>query len=157
MTSTWIGQEILGYTLTREIGSGSYGVVYLGEKKNRFGTSCRAIKRISVGEDEMSALTDVMRELETISHLTGVTNVVTYYDNHVIEAEENGQKRIHVFILMDYMTPLASHIKSADMTVGDAVQTFKNPSFIFVFPCEKICRLYRRLSLHRAPDIGALT
>ena len=39
----------------------------------------------------------------------------------------------------------------------EAVQTFKNPSFIFVFPCEKICRLYRRLSLHRAPDIGALT
>ncbi|MCD8355391.1 MAG: leucine-rich repeat protein [Clostridia bacterium] len=91
-----------GWYLRGEIGSGSYGRVYRVEYQDLFGTvSTAALKAIEILPDNKLADTPeklkqlayeaAMSEVETLSRLRGLSNVVNMDDHAVFEIIEDGR------------------------------------------------------------------
>ncbi len=136
-----IGKEILGYHVDEKIGSGGFGTVYKVSKTNAAGTYVRALKHItlptkkqyisvlnSMGGDYAKAddyfagaLQDIVNEIQILSSLSeaGVTNIVRYYENDIIETPS--PKTYDIYILMEYLTPLDSYMENHAMTVRDVI------------------------------------
>ncbi|MBQ4630892.1 MAG: serine/threonine protein kinase [Clostridia bacterium] len=123
--------------ITRELGRGSYGVVYEVERKD-YGDTKSAMKILSIpshpGEvenfknenydlDEKSVrshfyayVEDFVKEFQLMSKLRGHSNIVSYEDHDVIEKE--GEIGWDIFIRMELLTPL--HEFLAGKTVNEA-------------------------------------
>ncbi len=137
-----IGKEILGYHVDEKIGSGGFGTVYKVSKTNASGTYVRALKHItlptkkqyisvlnSMGGDYAKAddyfagaLRDIVNEIQILSSLSeaGVTNIVRYYENDIIETPS--PRTYDIYILMEFLTPLDTFIESRDFTVRDVIK-----------------------------------
>lgn len=141
-----IGQEILGYTIKEEIGSGGFGTVYRCEKTNRSGVYVRALKHItlptkkqyqdilnSMGGDYekaneyfSSSLQDILGEIQILNHLTeiGVKNVVSYYENQI--DEQMNPLKYDIYILMEYLTSFPEYLEQNSLTVRDVIRLGKD-------------------------------
>ncbi len=136
-----VGKEILGYRVDEKIGSGGFGTVYKVSKTNAAGTYVRALKHItlptkkqyasvlnSMGGDYAKAddyfagaLKDIVNEIKILSTLSesGVTNIVRYYENDIIET--NSPKTYDIYILMEYLTPFTDYMEDRALTVKDVI------------------------------------
>ncbi len=125
------------WIIEKPIGEGSYGKVYqIG--RDDFGTHySAALKIISVPQNEAErraiveeGLTDqevtqyfytmveeIVKEFAIMSQFKGTTNIVSYEDHQVVEHKDgNGWD---IFIRMELLTPLHSHLTSKPMSLTD--------------------------------------
>ncbi len=142
-----IGKELLGYTFTEKIGSGSFGTVYKAEKQNSSGYEVRAVKHIriphseeryrelcnSVGNDPVKLheyirheAADVGQEIRNIRSICEEDSryVVRYYENHE-EVDADGVYR-DLYLFMEYLTPFSAYRQQNDMTVADVIRLGKD-------------------------------
>ena len=136
------GQQIQGYTITRKLGSGGYGTVYLGIKEELGKQYQTAIKYISIpdaegyetvlqdyGYDKSAAqeyfeeiASKITSEINMLMELSKRDNryIVAYYDHEIQRHTE--PLRYEIFMRMEYLTPLSRHIRQNGMTVGDVIR-----------------------------------
>lgn len=137
-----IGKNILGYTVSEKLGSGTFGTVYKVIKTNAAGQYVRALKHItiptekqyysvlnSMGGDVSKAdsyfsqmLNNIVSEIRILNDLSekGVQHIVRYYENDILVTDS--PRRYDIFILMEYLTPLEDYIKGKDFIVRDVVK-----------------------------------
>lgn len=137
-----IGQEIQGYTITKKLGSGGYGTVYLGVKEDLGKEYRTAIKYISIPDREgyESALQDycydkaavlayfekivegITSEINTLLELSKKDNryIVAYYDHDIRKTLD--PLRFEIFMRMEYLIPLNSHIRQKGITIGEVIR-----------------------------------
>ena len=137
-----IGKNILGYTVSEQLGWGAFGTVYKVIKTNESGQYIRALKHItiptekqynsvlnSMGGDVSKAdsyfskmLNNIVSEIKILNDLSekGVQHIVRYYENDILSTD--APKRYDIFILMEYLTPLEDYIKSEDFLVQDVIR-----------------------------------
>ncbi len=137
-----IGQQIQGYTMIQKLGRGGYGTVYLGVKEDLGKQYKTAMKHISMPDAEgyEAVLQDygykkaaahahlekmaetVAAEINTLLELSKKDNrhIVAYYDHEIRKTEE--PFHFDIFMRMEYLTPLNSHMRQAGMTVREAVK-----------------------------------
>lgn len=127
--------------ITRELGRGSYGVVFEVERKD-FSDAKSAMKILSIpsypGEvenfknenydlDEKSVrshfysyVEEFVKEFQLMSKLRGHSNIVSYEDHDVIEKE--GEIGWDIFIRMELLTPLAVHFAGKIPSQEDVIK-----------------------------------
>ncbi|MEE1195382.1 MAG: serine/threonine-protein kinase [Lachnospiraceae bacterium] len=137
-----IGKNILGYNVSEKLGSGAFGTVYKVIKTNAAGQYVRALKHItiptekqynsvlnSMGGDVSKAdsyfsqmLNNIVSEIRILNDLSekGVQHIVRYYENDIVVTDT--PRRYDIFILMEYLTPLADYIQRQDFLVRDVVR-----------------------------------
>lgn len=137
-----VGQQIQGYTITRKLGSGGYGTVYLGIKEELGKQYQTAVKYISIPDAEgyETVLQDygydksatqeyfeeiaskITSEINMLMELSKRDNryIVAYYDHEIQRHTE--PLRYEIFMRMEYLTPLSRHIRQNGMTVGDVIR-----------------------------------
>lgn len=137
-----IGQQIQGYRITRKLGSGGFGTVYLGVKEDLGKQYKTAIKYISLPDPDGydAAMQDygydraavhgyfekmvqgITNEINTLLALSKKDNryIVAYYDHDI----QKSQDPLHydIFMRMEYLTPLTRHIRRAGMTLGEVIK-----------------------------------
>jgi len=136
-----IGREIFGYTVDETIGSGSFGTVYKVSKMTASGREIRALKHISMPSKKQyydvlysmggntkkaddyffGLLKNVMNEVTIIRSMTSsnAVNIVNCYESSIIRHED--PLSYDVYILMEYLTPLADHAARGGFTVKDVI------------------------------------
>jgi|GEM_PF-968509 len=150
------------WSITRPIGSGTFGDVYEAKRtdmgKEYFaavkhisipprGTTLQTLQAEGVATDEASAqrychglLDTLAKEIDICYELKGYTNFVSYED-HIIAARQ-GEIGFDVFIRMELLTSLQSHIAASGITVGGITKL-----------CEDMCTalsvLERKQIIHR--------
>lgn len=137
-----VGKNILGYTVSEEIGWGAFGTVYKAVKTNAAGQYVRALKHIriptekqyssvlnSMGGDASKAdnyfsqmLQNIVSEIRILNDLSekGVQHIVRYYENDILA--EDAPKRYDIFILMEYLTPLEDYMQRENLLVRDVAR-----------------------------------
>lgn len=137
-----IGQQIQGYTITKKLGSGGYGTVYLGVKEDLGKQYQTAIKHISMPDAEgyESVLQDygydkaaaqvhfekmvegITSEIHMLLELSKKDNrfIVAYYDHDIQKSFD--PLRFDIFIRMEYLTPLSRHIRKNGITIGEVIK-----------------------------------
>ena len=141
-----VGENILGYNVDEEIGSGRFGTVYKVSKTNAAGTYVRALKHISIptkkqytqilnsmGGDRLKVdayfneiLSRLVGEIKINNDLSslGVKNIVRYYEHDIVE--RNNPKGYDVYILMEYLTPLSDYVFQKEIKVKDVIKMGKD-------------------------------
>ncbi|GHU51770.1 hypothetical protein AGMMS49975_06230 [Clostridia bacterium] len=136
-----IGQEIQGYTVIKELGSGGYGTVYLAEKTDVDGQKYKtAIKHISIpnealaeelsqkfGDDTVSIeqklrqiVNDIKSEVDTLLELSKQDNrYIVSYSDHEIKTTEY-PLRFEVFIRMESLLPFNEYVQKNGLTLEKA-------------------------------------
>ena len=134
-------KEYNGWKIGRKIGSGSFGNVYEIEKED-FGYQYKAaLKIISIpnskqdsfqlknnadrGEGSLEAyyesvVSEIVKELELMYRLRGISNIVSYED-HEIRKHENGIGW-DIMIRMELLTPLDVYKKNHPLSRKDIIQ-----------------------------------
>ena len=140
--SNLVGQQIQGYTITKELGSGGYGTVYLGVKEDLGKEYQTAIKHISMPDADgyESVLQDygydlaatqahfeklvagITSEINTLLDLSKMDNryIVAYYDHDI--QKTISPLRFEIFMRMEYLTPLNRFIRQNGVTVGEVLK-----------------------------------
>lgn len=140
--NTIIGQQVQGYHIVQKLGSGGYGTVYLGEKEDLGKKYQTAIKHISMPDAEgyESVLQDygydkaatqahfekmvegITAEINTLLELSKKDNryIVAYYDHDI--QKSTAPLRFDIFLRMEYLTPLNSHIRRKGFTLGEVIK-----------------------------------
>ena len=140
--NTLIGQQIQGYHIVQKLGSGGYGTVYLGEKEDLGKKYQTAIKHISMpdaegyesvlqdyGYDKMATqahfekmVEGITAEINTLLDLSKKDNryIVAYYDHDIQRSET--PLRFDIFLRMEYLTPLNSHVRRKGFTLGEVIK-----------------------------------
>ena len=126
------GSVVFGnWTVEKEIGSGAFGTVYK-IKREEFGKVFYAAMKVlhipqdkeehkrlrSEGMDDASISTyysqiaqDFVKEIELLSSLDGITNIVDYKD-HIIET--NDKMGYIIYIKMQLLTPVSNNLVNSD-------------------------------------------
>lgn len=136
-----IGSVVFGkWTLVEEIGRGSYGQVFAAERKANGIIEKSAIKIITIpqtqneivdmrsrGMNDESVTTyfkgfvdEIVKEFETLSKLSGNTNIVDYRDHQVIEHES--EIGWDILIRMELLTPLLDYTAEHPLTQSEVVK-----------------------------------
>ena len=140
--SNLLGQQVQGYTITKRLGSGGYGTVYLGEKEDLGKKYYTAIKHVSMPDPEgyEAVLEDygydkaateahfekmvegITSEINTLLELSKKDNryIVAYYDHDIQKTYD--PLRYEIFMRMEYLTPLNKHIRQKGITLGDIIK-----------------------------------
>ena len=136
------GEKFLGYDIKECIGAGGFGQVYRVVKNNSLGTMVRALKVITIPENEneyISVLNSMggnhhetsiyfKKEIEKVRREIQVFNLLSAKDNkHIVQYYESDIERIspyvrRIYILMEYLKPLSKCIISEDLKVTDAIK-----------------------------------
>ncbi len=128
------------WKVVKEIGRGSYGVVYkcVKEEKNR--KKYAAIKVISVPRDEFEMddvvsermtqeqskayykdiADDLLKEIEILKSLKGTKNIVEIYDAKVVEKEDG--IGWNIFISMEMLTDFTTYASDKKFTQEDVIK-----------------------------------
>ncbi|EOS35204.1 hypothetical protein C808_04983 [Lachnospiraceae bacterium M18-1] len=136
------GQQVQGYTITKKLGSGGYGTVYLGVKEDLGKQYRTAIKHISIpdaegydsvlqdyGYDKAAAqahfekmVEGITSEINTLLELSKKDNryIVAYYDHDIQKTLD--PFHFDIFMRMEYLTPLNRYIRQNGFTVGDIIK-----------------------------------
>lgn len=136
-----IGDCVFGnWTITRELGQGTYGKVF-EVKKSEFGlTVVSAMKVMTIPHSQTEVKTamsegmdgesltryfegivqNVLREIQTMSSFKGCENIVHYEDHCVIPHE--GELGWDILIRMELLTPFLDYVNSHDMPEEDVVR-----------------------------------
>ena len=156
-----IGTRVFqNWEITREIGEGSYGKVFVVEK-NEFGISAKsALKVITIpksvsdiksalsdGMDEKSVTTyfrgvvqEIVQECATMSTLKSCENVVHFEDYTVLEHE--GAIGWDILIRMELLTELNDHQRKHAMSEADVIKMSRDLCTALVF-CRKKAIIHR--------------
>ena len=128
MGRSLVGKTIMGYTIAKAIHSGSYGSVYVAEKRDLSGVTKRALKHISGSDKDYDAVDFdyIINEIKILKSITEQNlnqHIVSYYDNDCEIMGEIGVVpfSFDVYILMELLTPLPDYIHSHDLTVRDVL------------------------------------
>ena len=117
------------WTLTRQLGHGSYGRVYAAQREELGIRTESAVKVITIpqskaelqsvmseGMDEASVtayfkafVQEIFREIGSMSELKGHPNIVSYEDHKMIPHED--KMGWDVLIRMELLTPLLDHLQ----------------------------------------------
>lgn len=169
-----VGKKILGYTIEKQIGAGAFGTVYKVVKTNASGTYVKALKHItipnqneyadilnSMGGDYAKAdsyfagvLKDVVNEIQIISMLSekGAQNIVRYYENDI---EESSSPKIYdIYILMEYLKSFSDYIHTNELSVRDVIKLGKDILKALIC-CHKLNIIHRDIkedNIFVAPD-----
>ena len=67
------------------------------------------------------ALADIVNEIKILSSLSesGVSNIVRYYENDIIETQS--PKTYDIYIMMEFLTPFTDYAEANTLTVKDAI------------------------------------
>lgn len=123
------------WQIVRRINNGSYGIVYEVIRTDHAVKSSAAIKVISIPQDEseieslrsiglsenetktylQEVVNDFVNEIQLMQSFKGIQNIVSVEDYRVIEKKDNAGWI--VFIRMELLTPLVSHI--CDKTLSE--------------------------------------
>ena len=137
-----LGQQIQGYTITKKLGAGGYGTVYLGTKEDRGGQYHTAIKHISMPDGEAydavmqdynydkaatqthfeKLVAGITSEINTLLSLSKKDNryIVAYYDHDIQKSVD--PLRFDILMRMEYLTPLKSAVRQRGMTLGEVIK-----------------------------------
>lgn len=127
------------WTIDRTLGEGSYGKVFRIIREDFGHTYEAALKVITIpksqseinsvmsnGMDEKSVTSyfksivkDLVEEFALMAKLKGNTNIVSYEDHAVVPFEEG--IGWNIYIRMELLTPLYSHMKQSPMTIRDVI------------------------------------
>ena len=140
--SNLIGQQIQGYTITKKLGSGGYGTVYLGTKEDLGVQYNTAIKHISMPDADAydSVMQDynydkaatqahfeklvagITTEINTLLSLSKKDNryIVAYYDHNI--QKNLDPLRFDITMRMEYLTPLNKAIRQKGITMGEVIK-----------------------------------
>lgn len=140
--SNLIGQQIQGYNIVKKLGSGGFGTVYLGEKEDLGKKYQTAIKHISIpdsdgyetvlqdyGYDKTATLAHfeklvegITSEINTLLDLSKKDNryIVAYYDHDIQKSLD--PLHFDIFLRMEYLTPLNTHIRQKGITMGEVIK-----------------------------------
>lgn len=135
-----LGRTILGYEVKEKIGTGGFGNVYRVERTNIVGNVNRALKVITLPEDDQyleilnsmggdygkadqylkTELDRVVNEIRVFSMISEKDNhhIVSYYENDI---EKTEKYKYNIYILMELMTPLDKWLYENNITVSQAI------------------------------------
>jgi|GEM_PF-1294189 len=135
------GDIVLGnWTLTRLLGEGSFGRVFLAERED-FGVTynaavkiitipsneseIRSIRAEGMDEDSINAyfrtvVEEIVREFALMSKLKGTANIVSYEDHSVITHDEG--IGWDILIRMELLTPLIDYLAKQEVTRQTAMK-----------------------------------
>ena len=128
------------WKIVKEIGRGSYGVVYKCVKEEKNSKQYAAIKVISVPRDEFEMedvvsekmtheqskayykdiADDLLKEIEILKSLKGTKNIVEIYDAKVVEKEDG--IGWNIFISMEMLTDFTSYASDKKFTQEDVIK-----------------------------------
>lgn len=137
-----IGRNILGYTVSEELGTGEFGTVYKVIKANISEQYVRALKHITIPTERqyrsmlnymddnvsrvdsyfLQMINNIVSEIRIINNLSekGGQHIVRYYENDILVTDL--PRRYDIFILMEYLTPLEDFIRGVDFLVSDVIR-----------------------------------
>lgn len=160
--SNLLGQQVQGYQISKKLGSGGYGTVYLGVKEDLGKQYQTAIKHISMPDADAyeSVLQDysydkaavqahfekmvsgITSEINTLLELSKKDNryIVAYYDHDIQKSIE--PLRFEIFMRMEYLTPLNRAIRQKGMTLGEVIKLGLNM-------CEALALCHNNDVMHR--------
>ncbi|MFR8316170.1 serine/threonine protein kinase [Eubacterium ventriosum] len=135
-----LGRTILGYEVKEKIGTGGFGNVYRVERTNIVGNVNRALKVITLPEDNQyleilnsmggdygkadqylkTELDRVVNEIRVFSMISEKDNhhIVSYYENDI---EKTEKYKYNIYILMELMMPLDKWLYENNLTVSQAI------------------------------------
>ncbi len=144
--SNYIGRQIQGYTITKRLGGGGYGTVYLGAKEDLGKQYLTAIKHMAMPSDEAyeAVLQDygydkiaahahfeklvegIASEINTLLELSKKDNrhIVAYYDHEIQKTAE--PFHVDIYMRMEYLTPLLNFIRQNGFSAGDVIRLALN-------------------------------
>lgn len=128
------------WKVVKEIGRGSYGVVYKCVKEEKNHKQYAAVKVISVPRDEFEMdevvsekmtqeqsrayykdiADDLLKEIEILKSLKGTKNIVEIYDAKVVEKEDG--IGWNIFICMEMLTDFTSYASDKKFTQEDVIK-----------------------------------
>lgn len=123
------------WKVLKEIGSGSYGSVYLIERKvgDEIIQSAMKIIRLPASESEAAQMDparaaeyynalgeSMLSEIQLMSRLRGDSHIVSYEDHYVVNHDSG--IGMDIYIRMEYLTPLTAWMKSRNLSVRDVVR-----------------------------------
>ena len=128
------------WKVEKEIGRGSYGIVYKCVKEGKHNKEYAAIKVISVPRDEFEMedvvtekmtqeqskayykdiADDLLKEIEILKSLKGTKNIVEIYDAKVIEKDDG--IGWNIFISMEMLTDFTTYASDKKFTQEDVIK-----------------------------------
>lgn len=129
------------WTVDTLLGEGQFGKVFKIVRKDSFGNvyeSALKVMRIPDSDAELetmknelsddtavydyfrSKVEDIVSEFMLMSELKGNSNIVSYEDHQVIE--HPGEPVWDIFIRMELLTPLNTHVRNSSFTVKDVIK-----------------------------------
>ena len=128
------------WTIGECIGEGAFGKVYKITREDFGHTYHAALKVIEIPQSQseveglrndgmqeseikeyfQSMIEDIVSEFALMSELKGNSNIVSYEDHTVVKKEDGFGCTI--YIRMELLTPLFTHIRQKKMTIRDVIQ-----------------------------------
>lgn len=128
------------WQIVREIGRGTFGVVYEAARQEHSVTSRSAIKVISIPQNQsevdslrsegltrnetrtylQGVVNDFISEIQIMESFKGVQNIVSVEDYKVVEREQ--EIGWEIYIRMELLTPFTSYIRGRELSEKDVIK-----------------------------------